>query len=568
MNTSRSAQSLGTEDEADYDYDLGTYSRPVSTSSSLAQRWFDRGLQWSYAFNHEESAICFLRASTEDPSCAMVFWGLAYALGPNYNKPWEAFDADEREANLRQAKESVNVAAQLAKKADSSPTESAVIMALQARYPQDRNGDDYAKWNVDYADAMRDVYNEHGSDLDVAALYADALMNITPWNLWDIRTGEPAKGSRTIAAKAVLDRAFTQPSGKHHPGLLHLWCHLMEMSANPEDALPIANNLRGLCKDAGHLNHMPTHLDVLAGKWQDAIDSNTQAIQADERYLARAGALNFYSLYRSHNYHFKVYAAMFAAQYKTALDTVALLEQSLPEDLLRKPSPPMADWLESFLSMRVHVLIRFGKWEDILALLLPKDPELYAVTTAIIRYGRGVAYAAIGNIEEATTEQKSFQDSAAAVPATRTLFNNTANDILLVAAAMLEGELEYRKGHFEIAFLHLRKAVELSDNLPYDEPWGWMQPPRHALGALLLEQGHVREAAQEYKADLGLDESLPRALRHPNNIWAMVGYHECLSRLGEETEAGRVQLQLDELSGNTDVGVVSSCYCRTGASKL
>lgn len=291
----------------------------------------------------------------------MALWGISYALGPNYNKPWEAFDADEKEANLRQAQNALIAAEQKAKEANATPVEVALIRASQARYPIERSGDDYCKWNVAYADAMKDVYGQFGDDLDIAALYVDSLMNITPWALWDTRTGEPEKAARTLEAKAVLDRAF-DAGGKHHPGLLHLWCHLMEMSANPEDALDVANHLRGLVPDAGHLHHMPTHLDVLAGQWQDAITSNTAAIEADARYLSKVGALNFYSLYRSHNYHFKVYAAMFAGQYEPAIETVAQLEESLPEDLLRTPSPPMADWLESFLSMRVHVLIRFGKW--------------------------------------------------------------------------------------------------------------------------------------------------------------------------------------------------------------
>ncbi|PIB00622.1 hypothetical protein CB0940_00774 [Cercospora beticola] len=562
----RGGKDTATADEQPY-YDLGTYSRPVTTKSKLAQTWFDRGLQWSYAFNHEESATCFLRASEADPSCCMSLWGIGYALGPNYNKPWEAFDPDEKEANLQQAKDSL-LAAERAAQADASPVEKALINALQARYPNDRSGDDYAKWNQDYARAMKTVYDESGDDLDVAALYADALMNITPWALWDIRTGEPAEGSRTLEAKAVLDQAFARPGGNDHAGLLHLWCHLMEMSARPEDAIPIADRLRGLVPDGGHLHHMPTHLDVLAGDWQNAITSNSQAIEADERYLAQAGASNFYSLYRSHNYHFKVYAAMFAGQYQTAIDTVARLESSLPEDLLQTPSPPMADWLESFLSMRVHVLVRFGKWDSLLALQLPTDPKLYCVTTAMIRYGRGVAYAATGHVDNAATEQEAFRAAVSQVPASRTLFNNTAVDILAVATAMLEGELEYRKESFDEAFAHLRKAVELSDNLPYDEPWGWMQPPRHALGALLLEQGHVEEAAEEYKADLGLDDTLPRALRHPNNVWALHGYHECLTRSGKTDEAESVKRQLKGLSEKSDVKVTSSCYCRGAAPKL
>jgi hypothetical protein len=216
-------------------------------------------------------------------------------------------------------------------------------------------------------------------------------------------------------------------------------------------------------------------------QWQNAIDSNSQAIEADERYLARAGALNFYSLYRSHNYHFRVYAAMFAGQFRTALDTVVLLEASLPDALLRIESPPMADWLESFLSLRVHVLIRFGKWDDMTSMKLPEDSSLYSVTTAMVHYGKGVAWAAKGEVAKAEDERRQFHAAESAVQASRTLFNNTAKDILAVASHMLDGEIEYRKENFGPAFEQLRKAVELSDNLPYDEPWGWMQVRNFSL---------------------------------------------------------------------------------------
>lgn len=391
-------------------------------------------------------------------------------------------------------------------------------------------------------------------------------MQLTPWALWNLRTGEPSEGSKTVEVKSVLDSAISMPGGHEHPGLLHLYIHLMEMSATPEAALPVADRLRGLVPDAGHLQHMPSHLDVLCGHWKEAMESNAAAIEADERYLSRAGALNFYSLYRSHNYHFRVYAAMFAGNFKVAIDTTARLEGCLPDDLLRIESPPMADWLESFLSLRVHVLVRFGKWQDLLNLTVPKDTNLYCVTTAMTYYGKAVASAVTGKVEEAARTRTDFHHAVSKVPASRTLFNNTAVDILAVAAAMLDGELEYRAGDVGVGLVHLRKAIDLSDNLPYDEPWGWMQPPRHAYGALALEQGKVEEALGVYKADLGLDETLPRALRHPNNIWALHGYHECLQRLGRAAEADEVSKQLGQMKLDADVSVTSSCFCRREVS--
>jgi len=543
-----------------YDYDLGTHTRTVTTSSAEAQTWFDRGLVWTYGFHHEEAVSCFEAAAAADPDCAMAHWGIAYALGPNYNKPWEFFDGEDLAATVARTHSAVELAQR--KAAGATPVEQALIGALRARYPQAVAVEDCSVWNEPYADSMRTAYELAPDDLDVATLYADALMNLTPWQLWDVRTGEPAEGSRTLVAKAVLERAIATDAGSHHPGLLHLYIHLMEMSAAPETALPAADRLRGLVPDAGHLQHMPTHLDVLCGDYRRVVADNSTAIAADEKFRARSGAMNFYTLYRSHNHHFKIYGAMFLGQSRTALEAAAQLEASIPEELLRVQSPPMADWLEGFLAMRVHVLIRFGRWADILELPLPADPSLYCVTTAMLRYARGVALSATGRIAEAEAERELFRAAVGRVPETRMLFNNTCPDILAVASAMLDGELEYRKGDFDAAFAALERSIELDDNLPYDEPWGWMQPTRHAYGALLLEQGRVAEAEAVYRADLGLDETLPRAVQHPGNVWALHGFHECLVRLGRVGEARIVAQQLKIAVALADVPIEASCFCR------
>jgi tetratricopeptide (TPR) repeat protein len=541
-------------------YDLGSYHRRVSTTNTDCQTWFDRGLVWTYAFNHEEAVKCFEYAIASDPKCAMAYWGLAYSLGPNYNKPWDAFDDQDMAASLNrshhaatQAKESYYTA---------SPTERAIIDALQFRYPQESPATDFSVWNQDYAEAMESVYKDFSDDLDVVALYADSLMNLTPWKLWDLASGLPAEGARTVEVKKALDLAFSKETGLRHPGLLHMYIHLMEMSSTPEAALTISDHLRGLVPDSGHLNHMPTHLDILCGDYRRAIASNSEAIRADQKFLARAGPLNFYTLYRSHDYHFRIYAAMFSGQSKIALQTMIELETSISEELLRVKSPPMADWLEGFLGTRIHVLVRFGCWGDIKDLAIPRDPKLYCMTTAMMHYGKGVAFAATGAIEEAVRERALFQDAVKQVPDSRTLFNNTCTDILTIASAMLDGELAYRQGDFNIAFKELLRAIKLEDELPYDEPWGWMQPSRHAYGALLLEQGCVEEAAATYSADLGMDNSLPRAIRHPNNVWALHGYHECLIRLGRTSEARIIEPQLKMAVAIADVPIKASCFCR------
>lgn len=222
----------------------------------------------------------------------------------------------------------------------------------------------------------------------------------------------------------------------------------------------------------------------------------------------------------------------------------------------------MADWLEGFVPMKQHVLIRFGKWQEIIEQPLPDNPELFCVTTAMIHYAKAVAHATLGDVASAEAEQAQFEAAVQRVPESRYVFNNTCLDILAVAAEMVKGEIEYRKGNFDQAFAHLRKSVELDDNLPYDEPWAWMQPTRHPLGALLLEQGRVEEAEAVYRADLGLDETLSRACQHPDNVWSLHGFHECLMRLSKTDEARMIKLRLDLAMARADVTIQSSCFCR------
>jgi hypothetical protein len=411
---------------------------------------------------------------------------------------------------------------------------------------------------------MSALAQAHPDDIDIQALAADALVNVTAWALWDIRTGEPAPGSRVAEATRILDTALATDAGKTHPGLLHIYLHTMEMSAHPEVALPAADLLRDLVPDAGHLQHMPTHIDVLCGDYRSSVVSNLAAVAADRKFVERQGPLNFYSLYRAHDLHFVVYSAMFSGQSQVALDAADELAAQLTPELLSIASPPMADWLEAFAPLKIHVLIRFGRWEQLIAEPLPADTALYCTTAATIHYGRGVAHAALGRLDEAKAEREAFEAAYATVPESRYLFNNTSRDILDVARAMLDGEIAYRQGDFDTAFAHLRTAIDLDDNLPYDEPWGWMQPTRHAYGALLLEQGRVEEAARVYEADLGLDPTLSRACQHPGNLWSLHGYHECLQALGRSAEAAIIGRQLELAQARADVPVRASCACRMG----
>jgi tetratricopeptide (TPR) repeat protein len=546
-------------------YDLGAYGRKITTNSADAQTWFDLGLNWTYAFNHGEAVTCFKNALEADPNCAMAHWGVAYAIGPNYNLPWHRLDPKGRAKALEAAYDATQLA--LANLDGLTAPEKAMIEALTARFPQRELIDDLDPWNVDYTNAMREVLKAHPDDLETRSVFVEAIMNETPWKMWDLPTGQIAKGAGTAEAREMLEGAFRDmPESWDHPGILHLYVHLMEMSPFPELALRAGDRLRDLMPDSGHLIHMPTHIDVLCGNYRDVVVYNQKAIVADRKYLERNGALNVYAMYRTHNHHFVIYGAMFLGQYTPAIEAAQELIDTTPEELLRVPSPPMADFIEGYIPMKQHVLVRFGKWQEIIDQELPEDQELYCSTTAMIHYAKTVAYSATGNVAEAEKSKADFIAAKVKVPDTRRVHNNIVVDILEIAEEMLNGELEYRRGNHEVAFDHLRKSVDLDDNLAYDEPWGWMQPARHALGALLMEQDQFEEAEAVYRADLGLDKTLNRACQHPGNLWSLHGLHECLTRRGETVESMHIKQQLDQALARAEVQVHASCYCRQKAA--
>ena len=548
-----------------YPYDLGKYHRPVTTTSAEAQEWFDRGLAWIYGFDLEMAGRCFNEAIARDNDCAMAYWGLAYASGIYYNKPWHRMQQDELVEKLKLTYD-ISREAQ-ARSNTVSAVEKGLIDALTFRYqsPVPIKDDCYNQWNDDYADAMRHVYQENSDDLDIVALFAESMMTRTPWALWDLVSGQPADGASTLESVDVLERAIKridQQKESPHPGLLHMYIHVMEMSPFPEKALRACDQLRTLMPGSGHLCHMPSHIDVRCGHYYQAIIANDQAIMADRVYLDNEGAMNYHTLSRIHNFHLKIYAAMFLGQFSTAMDAVEELIETTPEELLRIENPAMADWMEAYIGIKAHVFIRFGKWQEIIDQALPVDQALYSMTTALWCYAKSIAYAATGDLKSAELHQDLFLGAVEKVPATRYMFNNTCLDVLKIAEQMVSGEIEYRKDNFEVAFKHLRKAVFLDDNLIYDEPWGWMQPARHALGALLLEQGHLEEAKQVYIEDLGLNDELPHTSCHPENLWSLHGLVECLERQGQIEESKVVRGRLSLAMARADVEINASCACR------
>lgn len=546
-----------------YPYDLGAYSRPVTTGSETARAWFDRGLNWTFGYNHAEAVKCFQRAAEADPDCAMAWWGIAYAAGPNYNMPWWRMDAAGQATALETAHSAMRRALSLAD--DAAPVEQAMIAALQARYPQAEPVEDMRPWNDAFADAMRAAHAAHPDDPDLTTVFVEAMMNRTPWQMWDLATGLPAEGADTLECREVLERAFEGEAAWSHPGLLHLYIHLMEMSPTPEAALKMADALRSLVPDAGHLVHMPTHIDVLCGHYQNVVHWNRAAIDADLKYFEREGAMNIYTGYRQHNYHFVIYGAMFLGQIGPALEAARGLRDTTPEEVLPIPSPPMADYFESYLSFEPHIWVRFGRWRTCTELALPEDQDLYCTQTAFVWYARALGHAALGEIAEAEDAERAFQEARARVPDTRLLHNNKVIDLLAIADAMLTGEILYRKEEYEAGFAHLRRAVTLEDTLPYDEPWGWMQPARHALGALLFERGHAGEAETIFREDLGLSGTLRRATIHPDNVWALKGLCDCLAARGETREIVQVRQRLDLAQARADAPVRAPCGCAQAA---
>lgn len=547
-------------------FDLGAFEFPITTDVFDAQLWFNRGLLWTYGYNHAEAVNCFEKAIEADPSCAMAHWGRAYAAGPNYNMPWRLFDKKTRAKALSIGHEASHAA--LALVTGVSAWEAALIRALPRRFPQDELSDinTMETWNLAFADTMRKAFLAHPDNLEVRTIFVEALLNLTPWNMWNLQTGKPAEGAATFEAQIVLEEGMAQVDGAMgHPGILHLYVHLMEMSPTPEKALKAGDILRRLVPDAGHLIHMPTHIDVLCGHYQNVVDWNEAATKADMKYWRKNGPFNIYSGYRLHNYHFMIYGAMFLGQIEPALRAVRGAAETVPEEMLRVDSPPMADFFEAYLSFEPHVLVRFGRWREATELALPKDQTLYATLTANVHYARAVGHAALGEVDEALREEDLYLAAMTRIPDARRLHNNKVSDLLAIGAEMLRGEILYRQGSHEEAFAALRRSVALDDALPYDEPWGWMQPTRHALGALLFEQGRTDEAEVAFREDLGLGGTLSRASVHPDNIWALKGLHDCLEARGETVEIVQLRQRLDLAQARADMAVAASCFCARAA---
>lgn len=486
----------------------------------------------------------------------MGYWGIAYALGGDYNHSWRLFGVGEIEVVLPRIKDAVRKAKEAK---GASELERTLVEALDMRMPTSDHDRDFEAWDKRYLVGMKRAYDHSPDDLDIACLYSEAMMIQTPWNLWNLQTGEPMPGAHTLEVERTLERALRDPRSDNHPGLLHLYIHLEEMSQHPEKAVVAGDKLLHLVPDGGHAVHMPSHLDILIGDYRRAITSNALAIDADAKYIKIHGLDGFFTTYAQHNYNSLIYAAMFNGQYKVALHYTEGLETLCSSDWCLSVH---GDFMEAQMSTRIHVLIRFGKWQDLIEMAVPVDQVKMSVTTAFVHYGKGIAYAATSQIDEALQQRQLFSDAVSRVPETRLIFPNKASEVFKIGFEMLDGEIEYRRLNYDLAFKHLRQSVVNYDNILYSEPWGWMQPTRHTYAALKLEQGDVEEALQAYAEDLGYDPKVKRSFWHPKNVWAVHGYYECLVRLGREGEARIIKPELDLALAVADIKIESSCFCR------
>jgi tetratricopeptide (TPR) repeat protein len=511
---------------------FGNYTRAMTTDSPEAQRWFNQGMQLTYGFNHDEAVRSFEQAALADPDAAMPWWGIAYCQGININDPMMSEQRSQR------GYEAVQEA--LTRLDQESPVEHAMIKALATRYawpaPEDRLPLDQA-----YADAMSGVHQRFPGDPDVATLYAESLMNLQAWDYWDADGGPKGRIEEIVSTiESVL------ASSPNHPGANHFYIHAVEASNNPDRAVAAAERLTNIVPGSGHLVHMPSHIFVRVGRYAEAAQSNRDAIAADQAYFAKAPAPGFYSLYYAHNIHFLAFASMMSGDFSSAIAAAEQLEAEIPEENLRE----LAGLIEGIMATRLHVLIRFGKWEEILQ--QPDYPEWRLMSRATRSYARAIACSALGRTEQARKEMVEFERRVQEVPGDWYVFNNQVHDVLPVARAMMQGELLFREGRREEAFEILREGIEHESQLVYDEPPAWMLPVRHALGALLIADGKHAEAEKLYREDLETNR---------NNGWALTGLRNALLQQGRLDEAKETNARLAIAFSECDVVVTSSCFC-------
>lgn len=516
-------------------FHLGSHTYKITTTSADAQKAFDRGLTLAYAFSHGAAEREFRKAAELDPKCAMACWGVALVNGPHINFPVVPPD------KAQTAWDALTKAKELAPGAGE--TERALIDALSKRYanpqPEDRKPLDEA-----YAAAMREVAKAHPQDADVATLFAEAMMDLRPWDLWT-GDGKPQPGTEEILA--TLERALQFDPA--NPGANHLYIHTVEASPDPAKGVAAADRLRDLVPGASHLVHMPSHIDARIGRWDDAAAANTRAMAADVEYRRLNPQPGFYAMYMAHNDHFFAYTEIMQGKSAEALEAARAMVAAVPDDFLRDYAP-IADGYMVFVP---EVLMRFGRWEEILA--EPAPPKDLPLSQALWRFTRAVSLTALGREDEAKREREAFHAAAKAIPEGWTFGNNPATSIIAIAKNLLDGEMAAKRDRFDEAEKLLREAVRVEDGLRYDEPPDWMQPVRHTLGAVLLRAGKYAEAEAVYREDLA---------RYPENGWSLFGLGRALRLQKKDADASEVEARFRKAWAGADIKLGSTCYCQAG----
>jgi tetratricopeptide (TPR) repeat protein len=514
---------------------LGPYRRAVSGASPEAQRWFDQGLNLLFAFNHDEAIRDFEQAAALSPGCAMAYWGIAYASGPNINAP--------KVSPTKNAKALVAAQQALRFGGTATPVEQELIVAIGHRYadppPADRGALDAA-----FAASMRVVARDFPGDADVASWTAEAEMDLHPWDLY-APDGKPLAWSPEILA-AVRAALAIDP---RHPMANHLLIHAVEGSAHPEDADAAAEILRTLQPGLGHMVHMPSHIDVRTGRWDQAIEANRRAIAADDAYQKLSPDQATYSLYMAHNHQMLAYAAMMSGRSAEALAAATAMLEQIPAAVRHDE----AESVDGCYAMPLEVLMRFGRWDELLA--VPDFGEELPASRALRHAARAIALAAKHQHAEAKEEERLFFEGRARVPDSESLGMNPMAKILDVAEHLARGEVLLQAGSIEPGLAELRLAVAAEDQLRYDEPPDWLQPTRHALGAALSRWRHHAEAIAVFREDLR---------RTPGNGWSLYGLARELRSGGHAVEAAKLEAQFKTVWAKADTPIKSACMCLSG----
>jgi len=492
---------------------LGDLHHPVSTRNRSAQEFFNQGLRLIYAFNHDEAARSFQKAAELDPKLAMAYWGIAEAVGPNYNDPASA-------DRFKRAHEAIQKAVDLS--GNASDAERGYILAMAKRFPADPKSD-LRKAAEDYRDAMREVVKNYPDDLDAATLFAESGMNLHPWGLWH-QDGTPQEGTEEIVAtlESVIKR------DPDHLGALHYYIHAVEASNSPERALAAANRLAAQAPAAGHIVHMPAHVYIRTGDYAAAVKTNQEAAAADRAYLKSSGAQGIYPMmYYSHNLHFIAMCSAMTGDYAEAHKAAEMLAGHVGPAVKDMPA------LEGFMTIPMAVNVRFHKWDEILAMKAP-DAEM-KTTTGFWHFARGMALAGKGRISEAEAEYKIVAEAEKATPPDVVFqmpINNKTKDILKIAENVLGAQVALAKKDNAAAAGMLRDAVAVQDTLKYDEPQDWFFPVRESLGGVLLMSGDAKGAEQVFRDDLA---------KTPRNPRSLFGLHRALQAQDRNSDAWFVE---------------------------